>query len=322
VTDAHVEIQGHRLQLTNLDKVLYPSSGFTKAEVIKYYVEVAPVLLPHLRDRPLTVRRFPDGVQAQSFFEKHLPRGMPEWLHTADVPSSAGGGRSGRSTREGRSTGSHIRFMVVCDRASLAWVANLAALELHVPMWRVDKAGRPRPPDIMVFDLDPGEPADIVNCAEVALILAHALEEEHGWKPLAKTSGSKGLQLYVRLPSSERQRRWDDGGTRDEARHLAEQLSREHPDLIVANMRKDLRRGKVLIDWSQNNVAKTTVAPYSLRARADPTVSTPLQWQEVERCASRGRPELLHFLPADVLERVERMGDLMEPLTESMESTE
>ncbi len=294
--------------LTNLDKVLYPATGFTKAEVMKYYLDVAPALLPHVAARPLTIRRFPDGVDGPSFFAKHRPAAAPSWVRSVEVP------RSARRTTEQR--GIHYDAVLLSDIATLAWLANLAALELHVPMWRVDRAGRPRPPDLMVFDLDPGEPADIVQCAEVALLLADALYEERGLEALAKTSGLKGLQLYVPLNERERQRRFDDGGTRDEARHLAQRLAREHPDLVVANMRKDLRVGKVLIDWSQNSVTKTTVAPYSLRARPEPSVSTPLEWAEVERCARRGRPESLRFSPHQVLERLERCGDLMAPLVQ------
>lgn len=298
-----VRIGDRTLRVSNLDKVLYPETGFTKGEVLQYYLEVADALLSHLRDRPLTVKRFPDGVGGQSFFEKHPPRGTPEWVRIVEVP---------RTDRRG--TSETMEFPVVDDLATLAWFANLAALEFHIPMWRVGSRGRPRPPDLMVFDLDPGHPADIVQCAEAALLLEHVLRAERGWSSYPKTSGSKGLQLYVPLPEGDRSRRWDDGATRDEARHIANQLVQEHPDLVLANMRKDLRAGKVLIDWSQNNVAKTTVAPYSLRARAEPTVSTPLEWEEVERCAKRGRPEVLYFTATDVIQRLERHGDLFESI--------
>ncbi len=293
---------GRRLRMTNLDKVLYPETGFTKGDVVQYYVGVASVLLPYLRSRPLTVKRFPDGVQGESFFEKHPPRGAPEWIRRVDVPR-----------RDRAAASETMEFAMVDDLAGLAWFANLAALELHLPMWRVGAGGRPEPPDLMVFDLDPGPPADIVQCAEAALLLQRFLSLERGWTAYPKTSGSKGLQLYVPLPVSDRQKRWGDGGTRDEARHIARQLASEHPDLLVANMRKDLRAGKVLIDWSQNDVAKTTVAPYSLRAGREPTASTPLQWDEVERCATRGRAEELHFEAADVLRRIEELGDLFAP---------
>jgi bifunctional non-homologous end joining protein LigD len=300
---AEVEVGGRRLRMTNLDKVLYPETGFTKGAVVEYYVGIASVLLPHLQARPLTVRRYPDGVRGQSFYEKHPPRGTPEWIRRGDVP------------RRDRSAASEtMEFAVVDDLGGLAWFANLAALEFHVPMWRVGAGGRPEPPDLMVFDLDPGAPADIVQCAEAALLLQHFLSLERGWTAYPKTSGSKGIQLYVLLPAADRQRRWGDGGTRDEARHIARQLASEHPDLLVTNMRKDLRAGKVLIDWSQNNVAKTTVAPYSLRARPQPTVSTPLLWEEVERCATKGRAAELHFEAQDVLRRVEELGDLFAPL--------
>ncbi len=300
---AELDVGGRRLRMTNLDKVLYPETGFTKGDVVQYYVGIASVLLPHLEARPLTVRRYPDGVEGQSFYEKHPARGTPEWIRRVDVPR-----------RDRAAASETMEFPVLDDLAGLAWFANLAALELHVPMWRVGAGGRPEPPDLMVFDLDPGAPADIVQCAEAALLLQHFLSLERGWTAYPKTSGSKGIQLYVLLPRAERQGRWGDGGTRDEARHIARQLASEYPDLLVTNMRKDLREGKVLIDWSQNNVAKTTVAPYSLRARPQPTVSTPLQWDEVERCATRGRAGELHFEAPDVLRRVQELGDLFAPL--------
>jgi bifunctional non-homologous end joining protein LigD len=298
-----VEVEGRRLALSNLDKVLYPASGFTKGQVIEYYVRVAPVLLPHLADRPLTMRRFPGGVDdANAFYEKHRPRGTPEWVRSERVSASP---RS--SARAG------IDFVVVNDLATLVWAANLAALELHVPQWRV-VGHRPLVPDLLVFDLDPGEPASIVECAEVALLLAELARDEHGWDCHPKTSGSKGLQLYVRLPEADRQRRWEDGGTRELARTMAQELARARPELVVSNMRKELRTGRVLIDWSQNNAAKTTVAPYSLRDQARPAVSPPLRWDEVEALADDGKAERLAFSPADVLARIEGDGDLFAPL--------
>ncbi|HMD46844.1 MAG TPA: non-homologous end-joining DNA ligase [Acidimicrobiales bacterium] len=296
-----VEVGGRELTLSNLDKVLYPATGFTKAEVFAYYLAVAPILVPHLADRPLTLRRYPDGVEGPSFFEKHLPRGAPTWLRRAELPTSP------RSTE-------HVEYAVIDDVASLIWAANLASLELHVPMWRIGPRDRPRPPDTMVFDLDPGEPATVVECCQVALWLAEALKAEHGWTAYPKTSGSKGLQLYVALQPSERQRTWSDGRTRDEAHRLAALMATRHPDLVLSNMRRDLRRGRVLIDWSQNHVAKTTVAPYSLRARPEPSVSTPVTWDEVSRCAASGDPASLRFLTDDVVARVEALGDLFAPL--------
>lgn len=297
-------IGGHELTLTNLDKVLYPSTGFTKGDVIAYYLAVAPVLLPHVRDRPLTLRRFPDGVEAESFYEKHKPKGTPPWVRTTRTPPSPKGRDSDR-----------VEHVVVNDAASLAWTANLAALELHVPMWRVDDEGRPAPPDLMVFDLDPGPPATVVECARVALLLGEALGSTYGWEAFPKTSGSKGLQLYVRLPEDDRPATWEEGLTRREAHEVARRLAADHRDLVVFNMRRDLRRGRVLIDWSQNHVAKTTVAPYSLRAQDEPTVSTPLTWEEVRRCAEGGG-FVPRFLPGDVLERVEAGGDLFAPLVD------
>jgi bifunctional non-homologous end joining protein LigD len=304
-TKTTVEVDGKQLNLSNLDKVLYPDSGFTKAEVLDYYLRIAPVLLPHICDRPLTMRRFPDGVAGESFYEKHLPRGTPEWVRRCRLPASP-------NTRNPAG----VEFAVIDDRPSLAWAANLASLELHVPQWKIGPDNRPSPPDLMVFDLDPGEPATSVECARVALILAEELERTKGWTTYPKTSGSKGLQLYARLGEGERPDTWEVGETREEAKRLAARLAKEHPDEIVSIMKKEIRGGKVLIDWSQNHVAKTTVAPYSLRARPEPTVSTPLTWEEVEHCAKggKGAAEGLRFLPAQVLERVDDLGDLLAPL--------
>lgn len=288
------EVEGHRLTLTNLDKVMYPETGTTKADVISYYVHIAPLLLPHLADRPVTFVRFPDGVEGQSFFEKHVPRGAPDWLRACDVP------RSARST----STAT-IHAPLVGDLASLVWAANLAALELHVPMWRCDKPGEYGPVDLMVFDLDPGPPATIVECCAVAQELVELLGARGHDVVRPKTSGSKGLQLYVPLDPP---RPWET--VREDARDVAQSMARTHGDRVVANMRKDLRAGKVLIDWSQNVPAKTTVAAYSLRARAQPTVSTPVTMDEVDACAASGDPSMLRFVADDVLERVARLGDL------------
>jgi len=305
-----VEIDGHELTLSNLDKVLYPGSGFTKGQVIDYYVRVAPALLPHLQDRPLTMRRFPDGVDGQSFYAKHLPRGTPPWIRHAAMPRSPGS-----------KDPSTVEFVILGDLGSLVWAANLASLEIHVPQWRVGLDDRPEPPDLMVFDLDPGPPATIVECSQVALILAHVLNETRGATAYPKTSGSKGMQIYIRLPAEARSETWEAGRPREEAKVLAEHLAEEHPELIVSNMSKDIRAGRVLIDWSQNHVAKTTIAPYSLRARLDPTVSTPLTWEEVATCAEggSGAAEALRFLPETVLERVQRLGDLFEALDDDDE---
>ena len=299
-----VDVEGKTLSLSNLDKVLYPKTGFTKGQVIDYYVRIAPVLLPHVADRPLTMHRFPGGVDdLNSFYEKHRPKSAPAWVRSERVLASPKA-----KDQNG------VDFVILDDLATMVWVANLASLELHVPQWRVGPTGRPEVPDLLVFDLDPGEPATIVECAEVALLLARQVADEHGWTCYPKVSGSKGMQLYVPLPEADRQRQWEDGGSRELARTVAQELARTRADLVVANMRKDLRRGRVLIDWSQNHVAKTTIAPYSLRARAEPTVSAPVSWEEVERLAGDGKAERLRFLPDDVLKRVEEHGDLFAPL--------
>ena len=282
-----VEVDGRRLKLANLDKVLYPASGTTKAEVIHYYAEIAPVLLPHLADRPLTVVRFPEGVGADGFFSKNAPSHRPDWIRTATLPSP--GSSRNRQT---------IDYLVAEERPTLVWLANLASIELHTPMWRVSTGL----PDLLVADLDPGPGTTVLDCARVALLLRDVLPE-----PLCvKTSGSKGLQVYGRV---------DDGRAglkvRDDMHVVAERLARDHPDLVVSNMRKDLRSGRVLLDWSQNNPAKTTVSVYSLRARAAPTVSTPVTWDEV---AAAREPADLAFTATRVLDRVAAHGDLFAPL--------
>ncbi|WP_218566199.1 non-homologous end-joining DNA ligase [Vallicoccus soli] len=288
-----VEVAGRRLGLSNLDKVLYPATGFTKGEVIDYYARVAPVLLPHLAGRPATRKRYPDGVEGGSFFEKNAPRHTPDWVRTVRLPTP--GSTTGRE---------EIDFVVVEELATLVWLANLAALELHVPQWTVGPRGGARGADLLVLDLDPGAPATVVECCAVALLLREALAED-GLQAWAKTSGSKGLQLYVPV----RPVPWE--RTHAYARALAERLEAEHGGLVVSRMTKALRPGKVLIDWSQNNGSKTTVAPYSLRAREQHTASTPVTWDEVEACRA---PEDLRFLAPDVLERVDRLGDLHAPL--------
>jgi bifunctional non-homologous end joining protein LigD len=274
--------------------VLYPAVGFTKAEVVDYYTRIAPVLLPHLAGRALTRKRYPDGVEGQVFFEKNAPRGTPEWVRTVNLPSP--GSSKNRET---------IDYAIVDELAALVWTANLAALELHTHMWRVSDDGSALPPDMVVFDLDPGPPATIVECCAVAQLLRPLLEAD-GLTALAKTSGSKGLQLYARA---------DAFGSAEEtsayAKGLAQRLEKEQPELVVHRMTKALRDGKVLVDWSQNSAAKTTVSVYSLRARPRPTVSTPVTWDEVEACR---RPDDLVFTSDDVLARVEEHGDLFAPL--------
>ena len=288
-----VEVEGRLLSLSNLGKVLYPKSGFSKGETVDYYRKVAPSLLPHLKNRPITFKRYPHGVEGESFFGKNVPAGAPDWVETVKLPTPG----SGKNRDE-------TEFVLVQDLATLVWAANLAALELHAPMWRVDEKLHPAPPDLMVFDLDPGPPATIVECCRVGELIREALDRD-GLVALPKTSGSKGLQLYVPLRP---ERPWRD--LHAYARRLAERLEREWPRLVVSNMRKDVRRGKVLVDWSQNNAAKTTIAVYSLRARSRPTASTPLAWEEVERCR---RADDLVFTAAEVLERVAERGDLFSP---------
>jgi bifunctional non-homologous end joining protein LigD len=285
-----VDVEGTQVALTNLEKVLYPAVGFTKGQVLDYYTRIAPVLLPHLAGRALTRKRYPDGVEGQVFFEKNAPRGTPDWVHVENLPSP--GSSKNRET---------IDYVVVDDLATLVWTANLASLELHTHMWRVD-AGQP---DMVVFDLDPGEPATIVECCEVALLLREVMTDD-GLDPLPKTSGSKGLQLYARadrFASSEE--------TSAYAKELAQRFEKSHPDLVVHRMTKALRPGKVLVDWSQNSAAKTTVSVYSLRARPRPTVSTPVTWTEVDACR---KPDDLVFTSDDVLSRVAADGDLFAPL--------
>jgi bifunctional non-homologous end joining protein LigD len=285
-----VQVDGRTLTLTNLAKVLYPQAGFTKAEVLDYYQRVAPVLLPHIADRPLTLKRYPEGVDGEAFFQKHVTAHRPDWIRTAVVPSEGS-----------RARGPSVTYLVVDDLPALIWAANLAGLELHVPMWRLPGIGRP---DLMVFDLDPGAPANIVDCCRVAEDLRPMLEAE-GLAPLAKTSGGKGLQLYAPISGMTSDQ------ASDQARALAERLERDRPGHVTSRMTKALRTGKVLIDWSQNNAYKTTVAPYSLRARPSPTVSTPVSWDEVQACR---RPEELFFTAGPVLDRVARLGDLFAPL--------
>jgi bifunctional non-homologous end joining protein LigD len=284
-----VEVEGHKLALSNLDKVLYPAAGFTKAQVIDYYQRIATVLLPHIAKRPVTIKRYPDGVDGKFFFQKNAPA-HPDWVPTARLPSP--GSTKSRET---------IEYILGGDLPTLIWAANLAALELHTPMWRYPDAGRP---DLLVFDLDPGPPATVVECCAVARLLRPLLTGL-GLDPVAKTSGGKGLQVYAAVSGMSSQQ------ASDMAKDLAERLEEEEPKLVVSRMTKALRPRKVLIDWSQNNAAKTTVAPYSLRAREQPTVSTPVSWDEIEACK---RARDLVFTADDVLARVAEHGDLLAPV--------
>ena len=285
-----VEIDGRRLSLSNLDKVLYPEAGFTKGQVIDYYTRIAPAVLPHLRDRPLTLKRYTNGVNAQYFYEKQSPSHRPEWVQTSAVFS--------------RSNSRTIDFTLANDLPTLVWLANLADLELHTSL---ALAADVRAPTLIAFDLDPGPPATIVECSEVAVRLREAFEHL-GLEAFPKTSGSKGMQVYVPLntPTTYAE-------TKPFARALAQVLERRHPELVVSDMSKERRRGKVFVDWSQNDEHKTTVNVYSLRARERPTVSTPLSWDEVEDVSD---PEELSFTSAEVLERVAEHGDLFAPVAE------
>jgi bifunctional non-homologous end joining protein LigD len=287
-----VDVDGRTLRLSNLDKVLYPDVGLTKGEVITYYTAVAPVLLPHLAGRPLTVKRYPNGVDGAFFFEKNASRGTPDWVRTVRLP--APGSTKNRD---------EIDYIVVEELATLVWLANLAALELHTPQWKVGPRGGVRGADQLVLDLDPGAPAAIGECCQVALLLRDALAAD-GLECVAKTSGSKGLQVYAAIDPTPPDR------VNEFAHELAKQVESEQPRLVVSRMTKSLRPGKVLVDWSQNNAAKTTVSVYSLRARPTATVSTPVTWDEVAAAAD-GAP--LRFTQADVLGRIAD-GDLFEPL--------
>ena len=286
-----LEVAGRTLVVSNLDKVLYPEAGFTKAQVIDYFIRIAPVLLPHLKNRPITLKRYPDGVDGFFFYEKQCPAHRPRWVKTAKVPASR---------EEG-----HIDYCVMNDLPALVWAANLADLELHTFLHRAPALTRPT---ALAFDLDPGAPADIVQCCEVAFWVK-AIFDELDLQSFPKTSGSKGLQIFVPLNTAVNYDR-----TKAFARALAERLESEHPDRVVSRMQKVLRKGKVLIDWSQNDEHKTTVNVYSLRAKAEPTVSTPVTWDEVETCLKRKAPAKLRFVSADVLRRVEKHGDLFEPV--------
>jgi bifunctional non-homologous end joining protein LigD len=279
-----VGVEGRRLSLSNLTKVMYPEVGFTKGEVIDYYTRVSQAVLPHLRDRPLTLKRYPNGVEGQYFYEKNCPSHAPEWVRREEV--------------------SGIAYCVCDDLPTLVWLANLADLELHPSLSLTDDIDRPT---VMAFDLDPGAPAALAECCEVAVVLRDALKQI-GLDSYAKTSGSKGLQVYVPLNTEVDY----DHGTKRLSQALARHLEAQHPKLIVSSQRKELRKGKVLIDWSQNDEHKTTVAVYSLRARERPTVSTPLLWEEVESAD----PGSLVFEAADVLERVAEHGDLFAPVVE------
>ena len=289
-----VLVDGRRLQLSNLDKVMYPATETTKGEVLNYYARVAPILLPHLADRPVTRIRWPHGTAGPSFFEKNLPPGAPSWLRSVAVPTTGSRSQSGSDT---------LRYPVVDGAAALTYLVNLASLELHVPQWRFDTDGHPCNPDRLVIDLDPGSPAGLHECAQLALLVRERLERI-GLTAAPVTSGSKGLQLYAGLPGEQ-----DSDTIRDVAREIAQDLTRVRPELVLWKMTKSLRPGKVLLDWSQNAASKTTITPYSLRGKDAPFVAAPLTWAEVERGAER-RDSLSQLDMDDVLARVARDGDL------------
>ena len=284
-----VKVGGKTLRLSNLDKVLYPEAGFTKGQVIDYYTRVAPALLPHLKNRPLTLKRYPNGVEGKFFYEKQSPSHRPDWVKTVPVPAR----------------GRTIDFTLANDLPTMVWLANLADLELHTSLSLAKDIQRPT---TLAFDLDPGPPATIVECSQVAIWLREIFGDL-GLESFPKTSGSKGMQLYVPLNLKTS---YDE--TKPFAKALAELLEKQHPEHVVSTQKKELRPGKVLIDWSQNDEHKTTVNVYSLRAKARPTVSTPLTWDEVEKIHESGDPDIAVYDSDDVLERVEEHGDLFEPV--------
>ena len=298
--ELQVDVEGRTLTISNLDKVLYPRTGTTKGEVLNYYAQVSPVLLPHLKDRAVTRIRWPHGVEKGSFFEKNAPPGTPSWVRTAEVPTTG--------SRSGKGDGT-IRFPICDDLATLTWLANLAALELHVHQWTVEPDGTPRNPDRLVIDLDPGEPAGLHECALVALMVRDALaERDLSCTPV--TSGSKGLHLYAPMPDKG-DGTLDSDGTTALAKEVAEALQQEHPALVTSVMTKAKRPGKVFLDWSQNSGSKNTVSPYSLRGRERPTAATPLTWDEVEEGAE-DELALDQFSMEQVLARVAELGDVFE----------
>jgi bifunctional non-homologous end joining protein LigD len=288
-----VDVEGRKLKLTNLDKVLYPAAGFTKGQVVDFYVRIAPVLVPHLVGRALTMKRYPEGVDQEYFFEKNAPMHRPDWVKTAPVWSE-----SNHRT---------INFLLANDLPTLVWIANLASIELHPSLSRATSITLPT---MIVFDLDPGPPANIVQCAQVGLWVREIFEH-FGLKSFPKTSGSKGMQVYIPLNTKTSYEQ-----TKSFAHAIARLLEHEHPELVVSDMKKAVRTNKVFVDWSQNDEHKTTISVYSLRAREHPTVSTPITWDEVEQALKKKDAGRLVFEAKDVLARVEKMGDLFEPVQE------
>jgi bifunctional non-homologous end joining protein LigD len=287
---AQLEINGAKIKVSNLGKVFYPKTGFTKGDVIDYYIKISPWLLPHLKDRPITLKRYPNGVEGFFFYEKQCPAGRPKDVRIAKVPKSDGG---------------TVDYCVMNDLPALVWAANLADLELHTFLHRAPAIDRPT---ALAFDLDPGAPADIITCCRVALRL-RAILSALGLKSFPKTSGSKGMQVYIPLNTSVTYDR-----TKEFAHALAQLLEQELPDLVVSKMQKVLRQGKVFVDWSQNDDHKTTITVYSLRAKDHPTVSTPVTWEEVQAAFKKQRASLLSFEAKEVIQRVNEHGDLFEPV--------
>ena len=289
--DSTIEVQGKQLKLSNLEKVLYPATGFTKQQVIDYYVRIAPAMLPHLEGRALTRKRYPNGVDAEFFYEKNAPQHRPDWVKTAPIWSE----------------GNHrtVHYILANDLPTLVWLANLAAIELHPSLALAKDITCPT---MMVFDLDPGPPANIVQCCQVGIWLREIFDH-FGLQSFPKTSGSKGLQIYMPLNTPTTYE-----STKTFARALAQLLEQEHPKMVVSDMKKSLRKGKVFVDWSQNDEHKTTVAVYSLRARERPTVSTPVSWDEVEQALKKKDANRLVFEAPQTVARVEKMGDLFAPV--------
>jgi len=286
---SEVTVEGKHLRVSNLDKVLYPRAAFTKGQVIDYYVRISPVILPHLKDRPLTLKRYPEGVEREFFYEKQCPGHRPGWVKTARVEGSE----------------KIVNYCLANNLSTLVWAANLADLEMHTSLSRAPDIDVP---SMVVFDLDPGLPANIIQCCEVAFWLKEKLENIN-IQSFPKTSGSKGLQIYIPLNT-----KTDYRVTKAFAKNMAEALEREHPNEVVSKMAKILRKGRVLVDWSQNDVHKTTVCVYSLRAKDQPTVSTPVTWEEVALALKKKDPKRLTFVAEDTLARVEKQGDIFEPV--------
>lgn len=288
MSEQWVVVDDRKVKLTNLDRVLYPT-GFTKAEMIAYYTAVAPAILAQLRDRPVTRIRYPEGVGGERFFEKNVPAGAPDWVRHRRIPASPGTDDEGTV----------LDFPFLDDLAGLVWSANQGAIELHTPQWTVGKNGRPRRPDRLVIDLDPGPPAGLDECARLAHRIRARLGEDGLATTYPVTSGSKGMQVYAPLDG-----RRSATAVRDYVRDVAEELAAAHPGDVVANMKRTLRPGKVLLDWSQNHPAKTTVTPYSLRGKEEPRVAAPRRWDEVA-------PGMVHLGPDEVVERLRDDGDLL-----------